>query len=411
MLERFKTSNDFRLNFQYFLLQGFYWMIVCCAISLGSAYLSDRGYSTAGIGILFALAFALAALLQPIISINTDNSSRYTVVDVLTVLGIIVTLDLLLACTTSGKTIATGLTFFVGVMFAQLVQPFLNALNFFIEDHGVEMNYGVARANGSFFFFIISLVAGNLMKATSERALPIIGFIASVCFMVVLIWMRYTLNKSSKSFAKEYDPFEKRQAGEEITVKAVKKFITDNIAFFVIMIGVTCFFFGHVLINNFIYQITSHVGGDEADTGGILALAALVELPAMIFFNKIKYRFSTKFLFGVSAFFFFIKMLFTSIATNVGMLYFSMIFQALAFALFIPASVHFVDEFMAAKDSVKGQAFLVVAMTLANALASFVGGGAMFSFGVTFSLWFSTAISLAGVLICIYGLFRINAKK
>ena len=411
MLERFKTSNDFRLNFQYFLLQGFYWMIVCCAISLGSAYLSDRGYSTAGIGILFALAFALAALLQPIISINTDNSSRYTVVDVLTVLGIIVTLDLLLACTTSGKTIATGLTFFVGVMFAQLVQPFLNALNFFIEDHGVEMNYGVARANGSFFFFIISLVAGNLMKATSERVLPIIGFIASVCFMVVLIWMRYTLNKSSKSFAKEYDPFEKRQAGEEISVKAVKKFITDNIAFFVIMIGVTCFFFGHVLINNFIYQITSHVGGDEADTGGILALAALVELPAMIFFNKIKYRFSTKFLFGVSAFFFFIKMLFTSIATNVGMLYFSMIFQALAFALFIPASVHFVDEFMAAKDSVKGQAFLVVAMTLANALASFVGGGAMFSFGVTFSLWFSTAISLAGVLICIYGLFRINAKK
>ena len=411
MLERLKTSNDFRLNFQYFLLQGFYWMIVCCAISLGSAYLSDRGYSTAGIGVLFALAFAMAALLQPIISINTDNSSRYTVVDVLTVLGIIVTIDLLLACTTTGKSIATGLTFFVGVMFAQLVQPFLNALNFFIEDHGIEMNYGVARANGSLFFFVISLIAGNLMKATSERVLPILGFIASICFMVVLIWMRYTLNNSTKSFAKEYDPFEKRQAGEQITVKTVKKFITENMTFFVIMIGVTCFFFGHVLINNFIYQITNHVGGDEADTGGILALAALVELPAMIFFNKIKYKFSTKLLFGVSALFFFIKILFTSIATSVGMLYFSMIFQALAFALFIPASVHFVDEFMSDKDAVKGQAFLVVAMTLANALASFLGGGFMYTCGVTFSLWFSTVITLAGVLICIYGLFRINAKK
>ncbi|MBQ7469843.1 MAG: MFS transporter [Pseudobutyrivibrio sp.] len=411
MLERLKTSNDFRLNFQYFLLQGFYWMIVCCAISLGSAYLSDRGYSTAGIGVLFALAFAMAALLQPIISINTDNSSRYTVVDVLTVLGIIVTIDLLLACTTTGKSIATGLTFFVGVMFAQLVQPFLNALNFFIEDHGIEMNYGVARANGSLFFFVISLIAGNLMKATSERVLPILGFIASICFMVVLIWMRYTLNNSTKSFAKEYDPFEKRQAGEEITVKTVKKFITENMTFFVIMIGVTCFFFGHVLINNFIYQITNHVGGDEADTGGILALAALVELPAMIFFNKIKYKFSTKLLFGVSALFFFIKILFTSIATSVGMLYFSMIFQALAFALFIPASVHFVDEFMPDKDAVKGQAFLVVAMTLANALASILGGGFMYTCGVTFSLWFSTVITLVGVLICIYGLFRINAKK
>lgn len=411
MLERLKTSNDFRLNFQYFLLQGFYWMIVCCAISLGSAYLSDRGYSTAGIGILFALAFAMAAILQPIISINTDNSSRYTVVDVLTVLGIIVTIDMSLACTTSGKSIATGLTFFIGVMFAQLVQPFLNALNFFIEDRGVEMNYGVARANGSLFFFVISLVAGNLMKASSERVLPILGFIASVGFMSILIWLRYTLSKSSKSFAKEYDPFEKRQAGEEITVKTVKKFISDNMAFFVIMIGVTCFFFGHVLINNFVYQITSHVGGDEADTGGILALAALVELPAMILFNKIKYRYSTKLLFGISAFFFFVKILFTALASTVGMLYFSMIFQALAFALFIPASVHFVDEFMPAKDSVKGQAFLVVAMTLANALASFVGGGCMYTFGVTFSLWFSTVITLAGVVVCICGLFRINAKK
>jgi len=182
-------------------------------------------------------------------------------------------------------------------------------------------------------------------------------------------------------------------------------------AFFVIMIGVTCFFFGHVLINNFVYQITSHVGGDEADTGGILALAALVELPAMILFNKIKYRYSTKLLFGISAFFFFVKILFTALASTVGMLYFSMIFQALAFALFIPASVHFVDEFMPAKDSVKGQAFLVVAMTLANALASFVGGGCMYTFGVTFSLWFSTVITLAGVVVCICGLFRINAKK
>ena len=66
---------------------------------------------------------------------------------------------------------------------------------------------------------------------------------------------------------------------------------------------------------------------------------------------------------------------------------------------------------MPAKDSVKGQAFLVVAMTLANALTSFVGGGCMYTFGVTFSLWFSTVITLAGVVVCICGLFRINAKK
>ena len=132
MLEKIKTSSDFRLNFQYFILQGFYWMAYCCAISLGSAYLSDRGFSTAGIGVLFAIAFALAAIVQPLISVNTDNSCRYTVVHVLTVLGIIVCVDMFLACTTSGHGFATGFTFFIGVMFVTMVQPFLNALNFFM---------------------------------------------------------------------------------------------------------------------------------------------------------------------------------------------------------------------------------------------------------------------------------------
>ena len=55
-----------------------------------------------------------------------------------------------------------------------------------------------------------------------------------------------------------------------------------------------CFYFSHLVINNFIYQITVNVGGNESDTGGILALAAIVELPAMIFFTQLKERFSTK---------------------------------------------------------------------------------------------------------------------
>ena len=145
--------------------------------------------------------------------------------------------------------------------------------------------------------------------------------------------------------------------------------------------------------------------------GGLLAVAALVELPAMIFFSRLKYRYSTKLLLGISAVFFMVKIIITALATSVGLIYFSMLFQSVAFALFVPASVHFVDEFIAKKDSVKGHAFLVGAMAIANALASFLGGGCMYTFGVTATLWISTIITVAGVVICIYGLFRINTKK
>ena len=170
------------------------------------------------------------------------------------------------------------------------------------------------------------------------------------------------------------------------------------------------FYFGHVLINNFLFQITVNVGGDEADTGGLLAMQAIVELPAMIFFTWLKDRFGSKFLLSFSAVFYFVKILATTVATSVGMLYFSMIFQALAFAVFIPASVHFVDEIMSKKDAVKGQAFVTVAMTLSNLLSSLLGGILIRIVGVTVSLWFGTIVTLCGVVVSIYGLAKIKQK-
>ncbi len=410
MLENLRQSLDFRLNSLYFILQGFYWMIVCAVVSLGSAYLSTRGYSTISIGILFACSYVFAALIQQIISINTDNSSKYDVIDVLGVLGIIILVDLVFAIGTSEKGFATGLTFFISVLFITMVQPFLNALNFYIVRHGIYMNYGVSRSSGSLFFFLMSLTAGNFMKIFSERVLPILGLIMTIGFLATLFMIKVELKKSGRLVSKDYDPFEKKNS-DDFSVASIKAFVQEYRMFFVVLIGVTCFFFGHLLLNNFIYQITINVGGDSADTGGMLALAAILELPAMICFSKLRDIFGTKILFGASAVFFFIKIFVTSIASSVGGLYFSMLFQAASFALFIPASVHLVDELMTTRDAVKGQAFMTVAMTICNALTGLFGGVLIFLFGVTASLWFSTLVTFCGVVVTIYGLFRINLKN
>ena len=155
MIYKIKESQELRLNLLYITIQGLYWMIVCCTISLGSAYLSNRGYSTVGIGALFAIAYLIASVLQQVISVETDKSCRFNVVDVLAVLGAVLAFDLIFAVGTNGKSFATGLTFLVAAMIATIMQPFLNALNFHIEKYDIKMNYGVARASGSFFFFIM----------------------------------------------------------------------------------------------------------------------------------------------------------------------------------------------------------------------------------------------------------------
>ena len=407
MIFQIKESREYRLNLYYIIAQGLYWMMVCCTISMGSAYLSNRGYSTIGIGALFAIAFLVATVLQQVISYLTDRAVSFDVVDVLALLGAIVTLDLFFAIATNDKGFGTSFTFFIGAMVVTVIQPFLNALNFHIERYNVKMNFGVARASGSFFFFIMSLLAGNFMTLTSERAVTILGFIVSAVFVVIIILIYKELRCSGIEIAEEYDPFSDGTKSNAFNLSTVKNFISRYEMFFVFLIGVVCFYFGHVLINNFLYQITVNVGGNEASNGGLLALQAIVELPAMIFFNQLRDKFGSIKLLSLSAVFYLVKILVTTLATSVGMLYFSMLFQALAFAIFIPASVHFVDEIMNKQDAVKGQAFVTIAMTFSNLLSSLLGGVLIRVMGVTPTLWFGTIITFAGVVIAIFGLVKI----
>ena len=206
MIYKIKESLELRLNLSYIAIQGLYWMIVCCTISLGSAYLSNRGYSTVGIGALFAIAYLIASILQQLISIETDKSSRFNVLDVLAVLGTVLAIDLLFAVNTDAKGFGTGFTFLIAAMIATIMQPFLNALNFHIEKYDIKMNYGVARASGSFFFFIMSLLAGNLMKSISEKAAPVLGLIVTILFIANVFWIFKELKSTGKEPAKDYDP-------------------------------------------------------------------------------------------------------------------------------------------------------------------------------------------------------------
>lgn len=408
MISKFRESLEIRLNCLYVSLQGLYWMIVCCTISMGSAYLSNRGYSTVAIGALFAIAYLFATVLQQFISVLADNTSRFNVVDILTFLSGILVVNQIFAISSNGKSFGTAFTFFLGVMVVTIIQPFLNALNFHIEKFNITMNFGVARASGSFFFFVMSLIAGGLMKVTSETAAPVLGFIVSVVFIVNIIWIYTELKDMTVDSV--YDPFTYEKKPSTFDKTSIDAFVKKYRMFFVFLTGVVCFFFGHVLINNFLFQITVNVGGDEADLGGLLALQAIVELPAMIFFNKLRDRFGCRFLLSLSAVFYLIKIFFTTISVSVGMLYFSMIFQALAFAVFIPASVHLVDELMSKEDAVKGQAFITIAMTLSNLLSSLFGGVLIRLFGVHASLWFGTIVTLWGVIVAIFGLAKINEK-
>ena len=88
------------------------------------------------------------------------------------------------------------------------------------------------------------------------------------------------------------------------------------------------------------------------------------------------------------------------------MLYLSMLFQALSFAVFIPASVHFVNEVMLPCDAVKGQAFVTGMITIANLLSSLLGGILLDHCSIFIMLLLGTVTTIAGALILFVALHK-----
>lgn len=408
MIEKIKNSLELQLNIKYGFVCGFYWMLYCCTLSMASAFLMGRGFSTAGIGFLLALTFLIAIVLQQIISASVDNSTRFSVLDYIIALAVILLISLIFLVGASDSKFATAFWFLLIGLDLTIMLPLTNALNFSLEKTHIKMNFGVARSCGSLFFFVISLIIGKLMNDISVNAAPITAVIVCILFIVDLLWIKYDVRDYNILSSSDNDPLKDRENDSIFSVKAVKNIYFKYKSFFIFLLGVVGFYFGHVLINNFFYQIVVNVGGDTADTGVILAIQAIVELPGMIFFEKLRDMFGTKRILEASAIFFFVKIFISTIATTVGGLYVSVFFQAVAFAVFIPASVHLVDDIMSKEDAVKGQAFVTIAMTLANFLAAIIGGIIINAAGATSALVFGCIVTLVGVVVAIFGLVKIN---
>ena len=109
------------------------------------------------------------------------------------------------------------------------------------------------------------------------------------------------------------------------------------------------------------------------DMGNAVFLAAMLELPTMALFEKYKNKINIKNTIIISAIFFTLKHILTYFATNMFMIYLAQATQMLAYALFIPASVYYVDKLFDTKDAVKGQALVTTSMTVSGVLASFLG--------------------------------------
>lgn len=379
-----------QLNAEYAALQGSYWMAFCMVLSFASMFLLARGYSNSEIGVMLSAGNLLALILQPFLAQLADRSEKISIIHILWALSSLIAAAMIVSCLVTVRSAALTLSYAAAIALLFDTQPFITSLTMRSELHGIHINFGACRAVGSLAYAVTAAVMGAAVDRLGMASIPLSGLCCAGLLMAFLAAFTLTDRRTGSGSG--------RAAGAA-NGSGIREFFRANKRFSLFLLGTAMLFATHTLVNNFIIVVVRNVGGDSGDMGRLCGFMAILEIPAMVFFDRLSRRISCSALLRFSLVMFTVKAAAVFLAPTVGWLYAAFALQALSFAVYIPASVRYAMLVVDGKDTVKAQGFLALTSSLGSIFAS-LAGGAMFDWlGVSSTLLVWTAVSCAGTVV------------
>lgn len=385
------------LDVKYALTQILYFASFSALMGYASVYLLDQNVSNSLIGTTLALVSVIAVFTQPMVASAVDKKvvKLQTLVNIILIATVILSVCLYLFKLPTMMLLCV----FVGIVtFMMTIQPLLNSMAFLFEKYGIQINYGLARGLGSAAYALASAVLGYLVEDFGTGVIPLFYIIGNI--LLILVVYTYVIPKNQQLVS------QKQEDIEEIEQEQLSFFQFCRLykKFMVFVLGVVLVFFTHTIINNFFIQVITPIGGTESQMGIAVFIAAIVELPAMAMFNSMRRKIDCSTLLKLSVVMFALKHLLTFLATNILMIYAAQVLQIGAYAIFIPASVYYVNEVISKQDLVKGQSMVTVGITASGIIANFAGGILLDAVGVYDLLMIGVIVSIVGGLIVFWAI-------
>ena len=406
--------KSLKLNIEYASTLGAYWMIYGITGSFASVFMLAKGYDNMHIGMTLAAANLLALGLQPFVADHMDRAKGIKIIDA----SAWMTLLMMLTC--AGYFVFTGRSFMLAAAIAAvlaihaLLQPLLNSLAFRLGESGTDVNYGIGRAGGSLGFSAIVAVLGTLVEKKGEMSVPVCTEAACLLLIALLFITKFSFSKMKRANDIEIAEHaggrlaETDEDDERIDLKA---FIRRNKYFFIMNLGISGLLFSNAILSNYMPQIADGVGGTTEQTGRILSLMALLEMPTMIFIGQIKKRFQSRTLIKIASIGFTGKIVVCWLAGSVGVLFAAQAFQLVAFALLMPAMVYYINEIMSPGEAVKGQSLFTMMFTFATIIASFAGGWILDASGAKMLTFVAALITAAGAAVVFLSINKVEDHR
>ena len=374
--------NERKENIRYSWLISLNTMMMCSGLGFTTYYLLESNVANSTIGIVIALGCLVAVMLQQIFGrlVDAGGLDGKKLLIFLDAVMIISAFVIFFADAAAIKALIMGLLLCV----TMTMQPILNSFTFFYQRKGISVNYGIARGCGSLSFAVMSIVIGFLTAQFGSVIVPLSYIIFCVAFGRIMFSM----------------PNLRGVAATSQTSKTFQLFKFPAFAW--MLAGLSLVMIFHNAIMTYFYLLIEHVGGNTSNLGVALAIAAVVEIPALFLYTRIKGNTPSKIFLAISGVAFFVKAALFLIASQIWMIYAVQLVQFISYAVAVGARVYFVNETLSAEFQVTGQSYVVATETVGIVLGSALGGFVIQAGGIEALLWLGTITAFLGMLCMVY---------
>ena len=382
------------VTFHYMISTGGFWMAFCVVTAYAAVFLHGAGYDDQEVGIILALGNVGGAVMSPVLGAWIDRNRKIRHAQLIyALLGMQLVLLTALLLSPQKSTLCTVSY----ILYMTFMMP-VNALNLDLcvrlERAEAPLYFGFARSMGSFSFVILSTLLGILTEGMGYRILPAAG----IAVILLQAFGNRAVDRDLQEAEKQNRPGE---AYAQERSSSLAAFIRENKAFCLMLFGTIIIFIAHNTDGNFLINLVENVGGGPAVMGYLAAFTAIIEVPVMMFSDRLPKKWSRVQYIRLAFGFFVLKTLAYALAPNIPLLFASRILQAPSYALYTVLIVGYADEVVARKDSAKAQSLAFSMTTIGSVLASLIGGSMFKTAGVQTTMLTATGFAFVGAVIAI----------
>ncbi len=374
------------LTFHYTFHQMAYWATAAGVVSFATAFLLQKGFPAATVGMLLASGNLLSCTFQPILAHLADRTGGNALKWLTTGLTLLCAACFAAVQLLHLRPMAFGLLYLLGVFSFDTMNPLMNALNVSYTMGGYSINYGLSRGLGSLAYAFAALGIGKVMAALGADW---------------MIWISLGLLAVNTAMAVSYPSLVTTVSGEKKATDccSIPVFFRRYRWYCVSLLGVMLLGMFHAMTENYLIEIVTPLGGDSGTVGVALFIATAIEAVVLVYFDKIRSKISDNWLLKIAGISFVLKSLLFLAASSVTTIYIIQLLQATSYTLLSPTEMYYANNKIRPADMVKGQAFITASYTMGCAAGNFTGGQLLSAFGIRTLLMAGVAMAAAGTVV------------